>query len=178
METKELEIINYTERSIAVRGLKTKEFSQRLREEGGKFNMNLKDPVTGNKFSGWIFRKNEYDRIKNLLKILYDKFEENNSDVENEEVNIEDLKIEEFKYQEIQFKCIKPEVGMKTNIICGEKLIKGKIKTVKVKDDIVYQFSVKPFSNENFNTLINIGLIGKEWKMMNTNQENEIIFEI
>lgn len=61
-----IEIVQYTERAIAVRG-DTKPLKDTLKVLGGKFNARLKDPVTGQKFSGWIFSKKKEEQLKLLV---------------------------------------------------------------------------------------------------------------
>jgi hypothetical protein len=71
-----LEIIDYSERSIALRGVTdpeaTKPYSEKLGRKGmnGAFNKHLTDPATGNKFIGWIFSKKRRPEVEAFLQSL------------------------------------------------------------------------------------------------------------
>lgn len=59
-----LEIVNYSEKAIAVFG-DTKSVKEQLKELGGRFNMHLS--YKDGKRAGWIFRKDQADKIKTLI---------------------------------------------------------------------------------------------------------------
>ena len=59
-----LEIVNYSEKAIAVFG-DTKSVKEQLKELGGRFNMHLS--YKDGKSAGWIFRKDQADKIKTLI---------------------------------------------------------------------------------------------------------------
>jgi len=67
--TKNIEIVQYTERSIAVTGSDTKEFKDSLKAVGGFFNQYLKCGP------GWIFPKREEAQILELLNKLISESE-------------------------------------------------------------------------------------------------------
>lgn len=51
-----LQIIQYSEKAIAVFGSDTKTIKDELGDIGGRFNRFLTNPTTGNKECGWIFQ--------------------------------------------------------------------------------------------------------------------------
>ena len=55
MEDDTIYIQNYSERSFVAFGKATKEHKDLLQERKGGYNRYLTDPITGEKFSGWIF---------------------------------------------------------------------------------------------------------------------------
>lgn len=59
-----LEIVNYSEKAIAVFG-DTKDIKDRLKEIGGRFNPALK--YNGEKLPGWIFSKKQADKVREFL---------------------------------------------------------------------------------------------------------------
>ena len=62
-----LEIINYSEKSIAVTG-DTKRFKDILKIAGGRFNPRLKSPKNPEeRFAGWIFSKVREQQLLDLL---------------------------------------------------------------------------------------------------------------
>lgn len=63
-ETKNIEIVQYTTKSIAITGSDTKEFEEDLSAIGGFFNKYLKCGP------GWIFSKREESKVVSLLKKL------------------------------------------------------------------------------------------------------------
>lgn len=67
--TKNIEIVQYTERSIAIIGSDTKEFKDSLKAVGGFFNLYLKCGP------GWIFPKREEAQILELLNKLISESE-------------------------------------------------------------------------------------------------------
>lgn len=60
-----LEIVGYSEKAIAVFG-DTKAIKEQLKELGGRFNPSLN--YNGEKRAGWIFSKNQADKVKELIK--------------------------------------------------------------------------------------------------------------
>jgi hypothetical protein len=65
---KRIEILDYTEYSIAVFGW-TRFYSKELKEAGGTYNKYLKHPVYGKVMPGWIFRKKQREQIRQILKL-------------------------------------------------------------------------------------------------------------
>lgn len=61
---KDLEIVDYSEKAIAVFG-DTKAIKDQLKELGGRFNPSLN--YNGEKRSGWIFSKKQADKVKELV---------------------------------------------------------------------------------------------------------------
>ena len=61
---KGLEIIDYSEKAIAVFG-DTKAIKEQLKELGGRFNLYLS--YKDGKRAGWIFSKRQADKVKTLL---------------------------------------------------------------------------------------------------------------
>lgn len=59
-----LEIVNYSEKAIAVFG-DTKAIKEQLKELGGRFNPALN--YNGEKRAGWIFSKKQADKVKELI---------------------------------------------------------------------------------------------------------------
>lgn len=62
--TSSLEIVDYSEKAIAVFG-DTKEIKEQLKEIGGRFNPSLK--YNGGKRAGWIFSKKQADKVRELV---------------------------------------------------------------------------------------------------------------
>ena len=59
-----MEVVDYSERSIAVIG-DTKGIKEQLKELNGKYNPNLK--IDGNNVKGWIFSKNREADVRKLI---------------------------------------------------------------------------------------------------------------
>lgn len=59
-----LEIVNYSEKAIAVFG-DTKAVKEQLKELGGRFNLHLS--YKDGKRAGWIFSKRQADKVKTLI---------------------------------------------------------------------------------------------------------------
>lgn len=70
-----LELINYTEKSCVVRG-DTKPHKDSLKNMGGKWNSNLTDRETGDKFGGWIFPMSRRSRLEKWESSEYPAVEE------------------------------------------------------------------------------------------------------
>jgi len=168
----DIEFIDYSDKSFVVRGEKTKEFLQRLKEEGGKYNNYLTDKISGKKFGGWIFKKSELERIKSI-------FESDNclnlNSVQEEIKIIDEIydEITEIKEQYLEFKIEKPVIGMKVVISYGKNIINGIVVNIKEKNNIVYQCLVK---DVNGGMYINIGILGFEWKILDTLMDSKITF--
>jgi hypothetical protein len=66
-----IEIIDYSEKAIALRG-NTKPYKDKLGRTGlgGTFNAYLKDPGTGEKFAGWIFSKKRLPEVQQFISSL------------------------------------------------------------------------------------------------------------
>ena len=60
-----LEIVDYSEKSIAVFG-DTKSVKEQLKKLGGRFNPSLN--YNGEKRAGWVFSKRKADKVKELTK--------------------------------------------------------------------------------------------------------------
>lgn len=63
-ESKEMEVVDYSEKAIAVFG-DTKSIKDQLKELGGRFNPSLN--YNGEKRAGWIFSKKKADEVRNLM---------------------------------------------------------------------------------------------------------------
>ena len=63
-EAKEVEIVDYSGKAIAVFG-DTKAIKEQLKELGGRFNPSLN--YNGEKRAGWIFSKKQADKVKELI---------------------------------------------------------------------------------------------------------------
>jgi hypothetical protein len=66
-ENKDIELVQYSDRSYALFGNGTKDIKDKLKELGCKYNRFLTDPRTGEKKAGWIFSIGKLDKIKELL---------------------------------------------------------------------------------------------------------------
>lgn len=62
-EFTDIEIVFYTDKSIVVRG-ETRQYRESMRALGGKWNSNLTDRQTSEKFGGWIFPVSKMQEIK------------------------------------------------------------------------------------------------------------------
>jgi hypothetical protein len=61
-----IEIINYSDKAIAVIG-DTKPIKDKLKSLGGRFNFRLTHPTTGEKICGWIFPKSKMEEVSVIL---------------------------------------------------------------------------------------------------------------
>ncbi len=185
MENKEdnidIELINYSDKCMVLRGKKTKDWSNRLKEEGGRFNASLTDPKTSKKFCGWVFKKTDNDKIN---KILYDM---NNVHTEkailptelNMEIILEDIPIPiESKLQKINFEIQVPYIGMTAKIFVNNNIkYTGKIIKVSKTNDIVIECIVKVNQKEGLTNTIMCGIIGMKWKVLGTLIDTEVVFD-
>jgi hypothetical protein len=57
-----MEIIDYTEKSLVIKGEKTREYKENLKELGGKFNSSLKCGA------GWVFPKTKKAELEALIQ--------------------------------------------------------------------------------------------------------------
>jgi hypothetical protein len=175
----DLEVINYSEKSIVLRGKKTKEWTNRLKEEGGRFNPSLTDPITSNKFCGWLFKKSDQDKIN---KILYDM---NNSCVDinrnndlDSDIIIEDISIPSSETQKLNFEIHKPDVGQICKIYSNEILLyKGKVMKIRKEDSIVTECMIKIENKSGLFSTLTAGIVGMKWKILGTLIETNIKFE-
>jgi hypothetical protein len=63
-----LEIVQYSKYSIAVFGANYMHIKE-LKEAGGRYNKNLTHSHTHDKGPGWIFKLNQREIVRNILKI-------------------------------------------------------------------------------------------------------------
>jgi len=66
IETSDLNILEYSAKSFVVRG-NTKEYKDKLKSLGGKWNPNLTDKETGSRFCGWIFSNSKRVKVDELV---------------------------------------------------------------------------------------------------------------
>ena len=66
-EEKDIELVQYSDRSYALFGEGTRKIKEQLKSLGCRFNPFLTDPKTGQKRAGWIFSINKLDKVKELL---------------------------------------------------------------------------------------------------------------
>ena len=64
----ELQVLDYGEYSVAVFGPAWNSASD-LKSLGGRYNKYLTHPHSKNKAAGWIFRKNQLEQVKQLLRL-------------------------------------------------------------------------------------------------------------
>ena len=83
-----LEIVNYSEKAIAVFG-ETKAIKDELKKLGGKFNPVLKH--NGEKRAGWIFSKKQTDKVRALLAPSVEAAESVTLPEPPKEINITDV---------------------------------------------------------------------------------------
>jgi hypothetical protein len=69
IESSEIEILDYTPKSIVVKGENTKAIKDTLFEMGGGWNKWLKDN-DGNRFSGWVFPKSQLKQVTEYLESI------------------------------------------------------------------------------------------------------------
>ena len=86
--TEGLEIVNYSEKAIAVFG-ETKAIKDELKKLGGKFNPALKH--NGEKRAGWIFSKKQADKVRALLAPSVEAAESVTLPEPPKEINITDV---------------------------------------------------------------------------------------
>jgi hypothetical protein len=67
IETSDLNIQEYSAKSFVVRG-NTKEYKDKLKSLGGKWNPNLTDKETGSRFGGWIFGNNKRKLVEEYIE--------------------------------------------------------------------------------------------------------------
>jgi hypothetical protein len=188
MYENDVELINYSEKSFVLRGKKTKEWSNRLREEGGKFNCMLTDPLTMKKFCGWLFKKSDKEKIDKILyEMMNDSIEIVNPEKSslpsssnlNTDVIIEDIPINNpIQYQKINFEIVIPQVGMKAKIYSNNNLLfTGKVLKVMKKNEMVTECLIKNDKNNHLLNTITCGIINFDWRILGTLIETNIIFE-
>ena len=76
--------INYSNRSFVLFGEDTKTRKDLIKSLGGRWNPNLTNPITGERFGGWIFSNGRLNTVSNVLGnyiIQEDDFEPINSDI-------------------------------------------------------------------------------------------------
>lgn len=61
-----MEIINYTDKSIVVKGDLTKTYKEDLKKLGGRFNAHLK-LENGTEFCGWVFSKKHENDVNEFI---------------------------------------------------------------------------------------------------------------
>ena len=86
----ELEMVDYSEKAIAVFG-DTKAIKEQLKELGGRFNPSLN--YNGEKRAGWIFSKRQADKVRDLLAPA--KGEEEAGEITVEEYPVENIHLTE-----------------------------------------------------------------------------------
>lgn len=156
-----LEVVNYTEKSIAVRSPTnpngTKPYKNQLKLLGGRFNPKLKDPKTKEPFIGWIFSKKKNVEVTKLIKEINQAStssptEENTikentikevreeeaieedvreEDVREEEVREEAIEYQRYKWGKKETVTVKPKVGDKYTICIGGDKYGGTVCSIK-----------------------------------------------
>lgn len=66
-EKKDIELVQYSDRSYALFGEGTKDIKEQLKSLGCRYNRFLTDPSTGQKRAGWICSIGKLDKVKQLL---------------------------------------------------------------------------------------------------------------
>jgi hypothetical protein len=59
--------INYSDRSFVLFGEDTKTHKDLIKSLGGSWNRNLRNPITGERFGGWIFSNGRFNAVSNVL---------------------------------------------------------------------------------------------------------------
>jgi hypothetical protein len=59
--------INYSDRSFVLFGEDTKTHKDLIKSLGGSWNRNLRNPITGERFGGWIFSNERFNAVSNVL---------------------------------------------------------------------------------------------------------------
>ena len=59
--------INYSDRSFVLFGDDTRNHIDLIKSLGGKWNRNLTNPITGERFGGWIFSNGRLNAVSSVL---------------------------------------------------------------------------------------------------------------
>ena len=59
--------INYSDRSFVLFGEDTINHRDLIKTLGGRWNRNLRNPITGERFGGWIFSNGRFNAVSNVL---------------------------------------------------------------------------------------------------------------
>jgi hypothetical protein len=59
--------INYSDRSFVLFGEDTINHRDLIKSLGGRWNRNLRNPITGERFGGWIFSNGRFNAVSNVL---------------------------------------------------------------------------------------------------------------
>ena len=79
-----MQLFNYSERSFVLFGEDTINHRDLIKSLGGRWNRNLTNPITGERFGGWIFSNGRLNTVSSVLGnyiIQEDDFEPINSDI-------------------------------------------------------------------------------------------------
>ena len=178
----DIELINYSDKCLVLRGKKTKEWSNRLKEEGGRFNTSLTDPKTSKRFCGWVFKKTDNDKIN---KILYDMNNDSpdrtimpNTEL-NMDVIIDDIPLPiERKTQIINFEIQVPFIGMTAKIYSNNNLLfNAKVIKINNLNEIVTECIMRVNQKQGVLNTIICGIVGMKWKVLGTLIDTEVVFD-
>lgn len=62
-----MQLFNYSERSFVLFGEDTINHRDLIKSLGGRWNPNLRNPITGEKFAGWVFSNGRLNAVSNVL---------------------------------------------------------------------------------------------------------------
>lgn len=139
---KELNIIEYSEKSFVVFGSDTKTYREQLKSLGGRFNGHLKERENFPGGPAWIFPNKHYDNVKDFVESVKSGNFQTGEIPTNEEQGamlpsvIEPIQ-NQNKYQMIKWKVFKPKESMTVTIKSQGKTIDAKIKSIETHNDIV-----------------------------------------
>lgn len=138
----QLNIIDYSDKSIVVFGSNTKTFKEQLKALGGRFNPNLKvrDGFEGG--VGWIFSNKNRDTVLQFIEQANEgKWASNRIPIEGEETssNLPQVILPDTNstYQTVKWRVFKPVVGMVSVIKTSGTTLEGKVVKIDTHKDFV-----------------------------------------
>ena len=170
-----MQIIEYSEKSIAVFGQDTRDQTLNLKSLGGRYNPNLTHPETKERLSGRIFSKKQKDKVEQFVKTLIPPSDTCKLVVKKSK--IKQVILEPSETPEIktvpEFQMIVPKVGMKVKLVNEEKqeMILDIVLVKTNSDGLVFDFQTKNGSN-----VIDFVMVGKEWRRISTESPIEMSF--
>lgn len=165
----EMEIIDYTEKSLVIFGEETKNCIEKLKQIGARYNKSLTHPTTKEKFSGWVLSKKQKDKLNDLLNAKVDiceKFADLNLNETKLKVKSKVPKVNTTPniQQVAGFSMIVPKTGMKIKLKFledSQEEIHEIVSTKENGDGYIFEFLAE-------DELIQIPfyMIGKEWRCL------------
>ena len=71
-----MQLINYSDKSFVIFGDDTRNHKDLIKSLGGSWNSGLTNPITGERFGGWIFSNKKLNVVYDILGNYIDETEE------------------------------------------------------------------------------------------------------